>query len=381
MSTLPLTLQRSTDQLDNLVKHRGADSISVVMPTYRAGRSVLQNALCYRNLLHRVVAQFSQHGEPEGQVRERLAALFELQRDDDFWQQQTSGVAIYFCDQELTTVALHDTPRAATHVADHFLVSPIAVDAARHRGFFVLTLTWDEADLWQADATQLAALDSELFPVRLRDVVLPADTEEQLRYRTQRSMGTRSQQDRQMVHGQGQGEDSVRADRWHFMREVAGRLSSELRDKPVPLILVATREVAGHWNADTNLPPEHCLYLSAAQISDSQLEQRVVDWIKEDRHRIQQDQATTLERLGTALSHHQASRDVAAIVEAASRGRVEMVLIDAERCGVFEGQRTPPPELSTESINAALLHTLRNGGQIVPIDDGSLQGPLAAIYR
>ena len=73
-----------------------SETCVIIMPTYRAGRSVLQNASYFRLLLNRVVEHFSQEGEAERHLRERLAPLIDLQRDDDFGQQQTAGVRFTF---------------------------------------------------------------------------------------------------------------------------------------------------------------------------------------------------------------------------------------------------------------------------------------------
>ena len=182
---------QSTTRLDQLANHSQPESISIIMPTEQSGRQVQQNAIRFKNLLNEVVAQFVSMGHSQHAAEERITVLREYQRDDTFWQHQSEGLALYFCDGQPSTVQLQHSPEPLVTIADHYFITPVAADSSKSQQSSVLTVTWEEAKLYDAVRGQLAPHDCEQFPVVIRDVVLPPDPEEQLQVRTQRGGGGR----------------------------------------------------------------------------------------------------------------------------------------------------------------------------------------------
>ena len=381
MPTLQPTTDTATAPLEALVQHHQPDSISLTMPTHRAGSQVSQNAILYKNLLREIMDRQVSQGNTESNVQRQLQPLVELQRDHEFWQHQQQGLALYFADGQLHTFALHHSPLRMALVAEQFYLVPLVVDASDYQRFDVLSLNWDEAALWEATRDGLTPSDSKLFPVALRDVVLPPDREEQLQFRTQQGGSRRAGRDEPMFHGQGEGERVIESDRRRFLSQVGKRLAHASGRSSRPLVIVATDELLGHWVAETKHEPVHSIVTSPAQLSDSQLRDRVIEWIAAEGQASAADRSGIHERLGAALAHGQASLELDEILPAAGQGRVAELLVDPQpHISQAPGSHSEPlgPHLR---INQAVLLTLQSSGEVFAARDLPNQSSVAAVFR
>lgn len=368
-------------QLGELVRHQGSDSLSIVMPTYAKGRNVNQNAIRFKNLVRDAMEQLTEGGTARKEIESQFKPLMQRQRDDHFWQHQTAGLALYVHDGHETVVHLRRPPIAAAYLADHFLIRPVALDAAGSQRVLVLAVSWERARLLEA-GTAVSEIESDLFPVELREVILPPDTEEQLQYHSQR-VGIRG--DTAMYHGQGEGEDQQHSDRLRFLAEVGGRLSKYIGTSKRDFVLVATDEVCGHFETRTELTPRLHMAASPDGLNAQQLQSKVLEALEANKGNHQK----LGEQLGTALSHGKASKDLAAILQAATEGRVQYLLVDSSQhvWGSWDEQQQSV-ELANEKkgvelTNLAILRTLQSSGEIIECESGFLgeTHPVAAIFR
>ncbi len=370
MSTLQAT-SHAASKIAELVEQQGEKSISIIMPTYKEGRQVKQNAIRFKNLLSRVVRELEVQGESETQAETRVQLLFDLTLDDHFWQHQSAGVAIFMAHGQVTAVELHDAPAEHATVSEHFYLTPVALDAAGKKNYRVLALTWEEAKLYTATRSEVEPEKNAQFPVALSDVVLPPDAEEQLQVRTQSHSdgGT-------MFHGQGEGEQMIQSDRRRFLSEVGKRMNSLHEQPPLSLILVGTDEVLGEFKSVTKVKASQTVAASPDGLSSQELTNRILSVVNGKDSADAHQQLT--ERLGTALADHRASRDLVEIVEVATTGRIQTLLVNTRLA--TEGQQ---PEVDVcQLVNSAVIRTIQNGGEIVAVTDDVLDTDLiAAIYR
>ncbi len=373
MSTLQTTFPDAMT-IDELVDFVGENSISMIMPTYRAGRQVKQNAIRFKNLLSTVVVKLVEQGESEHAANHRLRSLFNLAREDEFWQHQSSGLAVYLTDDgRITAIALCEEPPELAIVSTHFYLVPVVLEAAGNKDYRVLTLSWEEARLYSANRSHVRAVENRQFPVVLRDVILPPDTEDQLQFRTQgQGNGLRST----MFHGQGKGEGMIESDRKRFLAEVGRRLNNLLEQPPLSLILVGTAEVQGEFLSESNFEPLYRILTSPDGLNEQELFQRVLSVVNEDDST--QASERLVEQLGTALAAGRGSRDLEKIVEAAAEGRVQTLLVSRKlkTDGQELGEKECPP------ANLAVIRTLQTDGNIIAVSSDVLDtADVAAIYR
>ena len=369
----------SSSELTELIDHAQANSLSLLMPTLRTSREVGQNAIRFKNLLKKAVQQLVKSGSSERDAEQRLASLFAKQHDDRFWQHQACGLAVYFAEGVEVTIGLHHSPEERVVVGEHFYITPLAVEVSTYQELTVLALSWDEARLYEASRNAFEAVDTDLFPVALRDVVLPPDGEDQLQFRTQQGAGG----DGAMFHGQGQGEAILQADRRQFLIEVARRMESLYGTGYRSLMLVATNEVAGHLTATTDLKPRHLINASPDGLKLQQLREKVIQEL--DSLEGKQEWG---EQLGSALAQGKATTDLSEILTAATLGRVAQLFVKPRELvwGTWDEERMRADVKDSadkiELVNLAIIKTLQAAGEIIATDEGVLANtPMAAMFR
>lgn len=374
-----------TTDLTELVQQTHENLVSIVLPTYQASRDVEQNAIRFKNLLRQTQQELVRKGVSPGEAERQLTRLSALQRDDHFWQHQSAGLAVYLADDIETIVKLHWSPDEFTMVADHYFVTPVAVDLAAHRLITVLSLTWEQAQLESVTRNESVPVDTDLFPVAMRDVVLAPDPEDQLQFRTQQS-GSGGEA---MFHGQGGGEAIIESDRRHFLTEVGKRLERLYGGRDVQLMLFATDEVAGHWQDVTGIEPLKVISGSPASLNPQQRRERVLETMQKLG-----DQVPWEGQLNAALAGGKGTQEIGEVLTSAANGRVAQLLINprAQIWGRWDAstQQTSLANDSggsdekkhTELINLAVIQTLSSGGEIIPLEDTWFDAVrVAAIYR
>ncbi len=364
--------------LDELVAHENPNSISVLMPTERAGRQVQQNAIRFKNLVNDVAEQLDFEGADAV-----LNPLRALQNDNEFWQHQTEGLAVYACSGEMTKVKLPRSVEPTVYINDNFFVVPLAIQYAQQSEAQVLSLTWDQARTFRLTGESLEEIDDDKFPVTMSDVVLAPDREVQIQNRSHREGGA----DTAMFHGHGAGEESKENDRRHFFNEVGMRIEKVLASSGLPLVLVATEEVAGAFSKWTDCEPSARVAGSSAQMDDNELFRLIESHISRDALKTT-DEDKLREKLGTAMANKLACSGIESVLSAAFTGRVEQLLIAGEPriWGVWDAGNAHVDHhqegVGSELINAAVIQTLRAGGSIVPYSENELEGTsVAAMLR
>lgn len=342
-----------------LADHTGDHSISITMPTFESGRKVNQNAIRFKNLLKSAKEQLESSDADEAVIRERIRALEELQRDDNFWQHQSRGLAVYLDSDQLRTVKLPEPLPEQAHVADTLFVLPIAMFGSSSQSQ-ILKLTWEKAELLATRGKRLQTLESDRLPVSMDDVVLPADKESQLQFRTQQGGDGGA-----MFHGQDKKEDITESDRHRFLSEVSKRLEAELRGTTGDVYVVATEEVYGHFRSMWDGETVH-IAGSPDGLSDDQILKRYSELCAS-----QDGECDGLdEKLSAAVAQGAGTFDVEQILNEALKGRVETLVLDTS---CLESEHAC-------EANEAVRRTLQAGGEIrvCELNDGHACG---AIYR
>ena len=337
--------------------------VSILLPTHRTGREVQQAAIRLKNLL----AQASDQLKSAGRDCSILDPVVSLSTTTDFWQHQADGLAIYLTADQLWAFQLPHSVKERSYVGDSFFLSPLAPQHSRDGHCFALTLTWDEAKLYRCDGESMELVETDLLPAKFHDLVLPRDPEENLQNTSHRSVADTPGTSTAMFHGHGEGEDKIQADRQQYLTRVDDLVSSAVYNSNLPLVVVATKEVGGHFAATTDLTIDAKIDGSPARWSDDKLNEQVRQAISDPSA---QEQANFAERFGTAAAQSLASSDISEVVFAAKHGRIESVMVSES-------------EAVDDLVNLVVIQTLRHGGSVLrgchdSMPDG---GAVAAIYR
>ncbi|MCB1041273.1 MAG: hypothetical protein KDA94_17315 [Acidimicrobiales bacterium] len=339
-----------------------APCVSITMKTQRSGPDTRQGAVRLKNLLKVAREKLTE----AGQDCSILHQIEPLATNQDFWQQQNKGLAIFLTESSCQLIELTQDVDNYVFVGDNFLLLPLIREQSASRRCLVLCITWEEASLFRFDVGSLQIVETDRLPAKYHDLILPRDAEESLQNRTYRRPGLSSGESPAMYHGQGEGEDKIKADRDRYLARIGDEVQTVTGSTDSPLVIVATSEVAGRFAAVTGIHADATIEGSTSQWSEHELQERVQE---DGLERSADSEVDRIERLGAALSQDKASVATEDILEAAKIGRVEALLVCCE-------------DVDVDVANQICCETFRQGGRVthcnthIPGDSG-----LAAFFR
>lgn len=347
-------------QLTELIQKEDGPCASILMRTHRSGRETTQNPIRFKNLVNQAIDQARQNQSP---LLKQLETLAELEHDSDFWQHQNAGLAIYLSDGFEHRLSLAYAPEEHVAIGKHFYILPIASASCGEAEVRALAISWKRSRLFRSDGHTTSEIVDDEFPVTMDELVPATDPEEQLQFTSHRQSG-KGDTSTAMFHGQGEGEDGIESERNQYLSHVGKMVAGRLYNVDQTLLVVATEEVAGHFQAATeSVKVAEVLHASPDGLNAEDLLQRITDAAK--KHNQNRDSVVT-ERLGTALARGSASKDLSKIQAAATEGRIDTLLLGTESS-------------NTEHLNDVVRLTLLGGGKVRKLANSN-DAP-AAIFR
>jgi hypothetical protein len=286
----------------------------------------------------------------------------------DFWQNQGDGLAIYLTPSDCRMFRLNRQVDECVVVGGYFFVQPLISESNASGSYFVLSLSWDEAKLYRSSDESLEIVETAALPAKFDELVLPSDPEESLQNTSHRSVGNTAGTSTAMFHGQGEGEDKIEADRDQYLSIVGSEVAAEIYNSGLPLVVVATSEVCGHFEATTKVKIDAKVDGSPSEWSGDELRELVQKAIAP---RLKADHSGFGERFGTAMANSQASDNLNDVLKAAKNGRIDSLMVCRH-------------DVRCEQTNQAVIETLRGGGDVYQCSPESMPGndaTLAAIFR
>ncbi|KAA5542601.1 hypothetical protein FYK55_13780 [Roseiconus nitratireducens] len=361
--------------------------VSIYLPTSPSGPETRQGAIRLRNLLDRACDQLSEAGYDPA----FLQPLRAKQEDHSFWQHQSYGLCILATAEEIRLLRLPHEVEERVEIDEVPFLKPMLPTQASGGDCFVLTLTWEKANLYRLSEGALEPADASGFPASFDDLIVPRDPEEQLQYSSHRTSGDGSGTSTAMYHGQGEGEQKIEADRNHYLVRIAQLLQPAIYNTGTPLAVFATDEVAGHFDAASESHLDFRIAGSPANLTAEQVKKKVIETISHARSEQEVSSEDFSERFGTALAKAQATTDIEQVVSAALQGRVRSLLVaaDAEIYGTIDesdqtARTSGDPNRGVELGNRAAIAALRSGAEVRRCVAGELPSngrAAAAIFR
>ncbi len=315
--------QLTRDDLARLQSVHESPCISLYQPTHRHLPDRQQDPIRYRNLRSQLESALRQK-YPIRRVRLLLTEYRGLERDGDFWNHRTEGLAILSSPHTFCVFELQRPVRELLVVAQSFYTKPLLRILQSADRYQILCLSRQEVKLYEGNRD---ALDS----VELGDVpsTLTAALGEEL---TAPRVAVRSAPGGATVYyGTGQKSDEMKIDRERFFRAVdRAILEHHSRPSGLPLLLAALPEYHVPFRAVSHNPQ-----LLAASI---QTNPDALDLDQLRRLAWQQVEPIYLQRLATLIDQYQSARprqlasdNLTDVIAATVAGRVGTLLVEADR--------------------------------------------------
>lgn len=386
MTEMPTTLSLTDEVLDGVSSEAEPPCLSLYQPTHRRHPENQQDPIRFRNLVKELDASLRQY-YPAAETRMLLEPFEALSRDAEFWNHTLDGLVVLGAPGFFRTIRVPQRVGELAVVADSFHTKPLRRFLQSVDRFQVLALSLDRIRLLEGNRHALDEV--ELAPDVPRTIIEALGDELTGRHRTIYA-GARGSS-LPAFHGDGGKSDEEDVDTLRFFRAV-DRAVLEHHSKPsgLPLLLAAVPEHHGHFH---QISRNRALLAGGIRLNPDSLstdELRGLAWrAVEPRYRARL--ASLREEFEQARSDDVASDDLTEVAEASASGRVETLLIDADRqiAGRLDGAtgRVELGELSDPRMDD-LLDDLSElvaimGGTVLVIPGAGMPctSGVAAIYR
>lgn len=380
--------------VQDLIDDRGAPRISIFLPTHERGPETKQDPIRLSNLLDEAQRSL-EHGGSGREADEILAPAHSLLKDEDFWQHQSRGLALFLSPDGMRRYRLPIELRERIVVSERFHVKPLLPLLTGDGRFHVLALSQARVRLFDASRDSIRAIDLHDVPESLRDVVGYDWEERSLQFHAA-NRGTNAGPGGGagpgvIFHGQGSAKDDMKPEVRKYIQAVDRGVMRLLNDRSRPLVLAAVDYVAAMFRATSKYPniTDQIVGGNPDRLSPEELRDEA--WkIVEPIFQTARDAATTRYReLGNGNTR-QTSDELETIVPAAFAGRVQTLFVarDVEQWGRYEPETTQlllhGKRLNGDDdlLDVAAAETLVRDGEIYALDAEDMPGsPIAAIFR
>lgn len=376
----------NTPDIEPLLQFQGNICVSLYMPAHKGGPQVQQDPIRLRNLLGKVATELVEADVDTEAINELLTPARELLENNDFWQHQSSGLALFLGDDFFQ---YHQVPIEFDEfisVSHNFYIKPLIPFWTNNGTYYVLALSQNQVRVFEATRSSIKPLNLDSIPTSL-DEALKYDTlEKQFQFHVSKYKGGGAA----VYRGQSAGEVSNRTDVVRFLRAVDRGLKSSLTHTNRPMIFVGVDYLFPMYKEINNYPMllERSVETNPDELNAQELHKWAWPFAQDHfRQSLKQSKVRYLKLAGSAYT----SDRLGDIINAAHDGQIETlfltpgqpkwVIYDAQSRQFTEKDRS---DLRTDSLtNLAALYTLHCGGQVFVTEPGNLptNTTAAAILR
>ncbi|MDP3470440.1 MAG: hypothetical protein Q8S14_01100 [Algoriphagus sp.] len=372
--------------LQELLAVAESPCLSLYMPTHRTHPENLQNPVRFKNLMKELeTSLLTKYSKDE--IEKHLQPLVEITSGDGFWNYTSEGLAIFSSPGYSKAVDLATSPKEMAIVADTFHTKPIQYYLQSTDRFHVLAINRHDIQLFEGNRHSLVELELHaLVPATMTDALGEEKTD---KHSTVASYGGTGAS---MHHGHGGKKEEVDIDSERYFRAVAESVA-EHYSKPtgIPLLLAALPEYH-HLFHQVNKNPlllEDGIKINPTAISIDKM--AAMAWeIMEPEFLKKQEELVS--RYNQSKANGLGSEDIKEVAVALVEGRVDTLLIEADRIIASRITNLVTGNVQNKAINNPRVDDLlddmselaiRMGGQVTVLNPDQMpsESGVAAILR
>jgi hypothetical protein len=361
------------EDLRTLAGIAAAGTVSIYLPTHKAGREIRQDPIRLKKLLDDAVEQLmaAEHRRPDAEAL--LEPARALLADEEFWRFQERGLALFAAPGFFRCEKLPLEPEELVVVAPRLHLRPLFPQLTAEGEFLILAVTAAEARLLHATRAAAREMAIEL-PAGVAEI--SAETDYQTMRHAAPPARPRSAGPVGMPATHNFGEDPEeqrKAQMIEYLRRVINAIEPKVAGRGLQIVLAGQPEAQGHVRAlAKNLPIlEAGIDTNPDSLSPEELHARALELV---RPVLDAGREHEMERLAALLGSGDGRASVVPdeIVKAARHGRVATVFLardehlwgsyaeDEERI-VAHGTPSPDDE---DLLDRAAVETLLHGGRV-----------------
>lgn len=382
------------DEIRSLLETTGHPCVSLFMPTYRAGKEVQQNHIRYKNLLRSAEERLREHGMGNGDLEGLLEPARRLVDDNDFWQHQSEGLAVFLSPETFRTYRLPVEFDEHLVVENRFHLSPLFSLLSGDGHFHIVALSLNQIRLISASRHSAREIDDlPGVPRSLEELWKQTDPQFFRDQPGTHAAGkARTVARSPIIHGHGSGDDNLKAEFVQFFN-LADKALLRYMDRDSPVVLAGVENMVRLYRETTEHPRvlEEGLTGNAEGISPEDLRDKAWEIVEpvflEDRRR-------AAGRYGDLLGTGRSTSRINEILPAVHDGRVDTLFVarGVRLWGTYDPQGREvrlAPEQDRQSnghedlLDLAAVQTFVNGGTVFAVDQQDVPDgqAVAAIFR
>ncbi len=363
--------------------------LSLYMPTHRSHPENLQDPIRYKNLVKQLEGSLLQKHTP-AEARAFLEPFEAFGDDSEFWNHTADGLAVLSADGVFETIIMHGSVEEMAMVADSFHTKPLRQYLQSVGHYHVLGLSLHDIRLFEGDRHSLVEIEPVLQTPK--DIEEGPEGEIPEKQTAASSSGGSVGEGRDTRSGNNEKKDDIDKDAERYFRFIANVIYENYsRPTGWPLLLVALPEHHSLFqkvNKNPLLLPEG-IGISPAGISIEKLKDLAWEFM-EPEYLSQLDKLVG--RFLQAKANGKGSDDMKEVAIAATEGRVDTLIIEADRMiaaritNLVTGN-TQKKDLLNPKVDDLLDDmgelVTKMGGQVMvfPTDKMPSETGLAAIFR
>jgi hypothetical protein len=352
--------------IKELYAQEASPSVSIYIPTYRAGRNQ-EDQLRFKNALKEAHEKLMDAGMDSKAAHKMLANGYELLDQDDFWMHLSDGLAVFVNPDRYEQFILPTDVSPQTQVGQKFYLRPLIPAITGKQRFFLLALSQNEVRFFEGNKYSISpVIIDDLVPENMEEALALDERENNLQ-----SHSGRSNTATPIFHGSGLGKDHKLKRLRQYFRQIDDGLMEMLHDEDCPLVIAGVdylipiyKEVSKYnniINQHIGGNPEH----------DDPIMLHEKAWTILDEFNT--NEVTYLKRsFPELLSRRKASTEFSTILRASEDGQVETLFINKDQ--QIWGQYNAPSRsmmLALKSMHnnedlleRTAMNTLMHGGKV-----------------
>ena len=388
-----------------LARHRGWPSVSIYLPTHRAGAEKDQDRIRLKNLVKRASDELASQGIRAPEVDALLAPATGVLEDDVFWRQTFDGLAMFVSAGEAPVYQVDVTMPEQVVVGSRYFLRPLASAYRGDERFFALAFDRNRARLFKGDRVSIEEIEIKNAPTSLAEETRFDQREESLQYTTHASPESAAGAGPAIGMFHGHGAENVDKDQLlRYASDLEKAVTEAIGpENSVPLVLLGVEYQLVAYRSVNTYPALVAEQVEGAtdELSDHVVHDRALSAL-EPRFAaaVEADLAELREKTGALVSDEPTE-----IVSAAAVGRVKSLFFDqgSGPFGRFDRdlfavsavcsaaprylRETADSEVAAEEcgwdlVDLALAETVLHGGEVHAFsgEDAPVSG-VAAVLR
>lgn len=365
--------------------------ISIYMPTHRVGYEQ-QDPIRLKNLLDEVEERLIRGGMRSPDASELLETTRGLLTNNNFWQHQSDGLAIFIDGKNTITYRLPLDFHELIFIGNRFHIKPILPLLSSDGQFFILAISMNDVRLLEGTRYTVEEIEMENIPTSMREALWFEDPERQLQWHTATQTSFGAGERPAAYHGHGVVENNTKNNILRYFQRVDHGLVNLLQNNDSPLVLAGVDYMLPIYQEANTYHHliEEGIPGNPDDLSAKELHKRAWYLIEPYFIAAQQRAISRYEEL-VGMGKGKASNDIQEVVKAAFYGRVETLIVASgiQLWGDFN-EKSNTVEIHEEFhpgdqdlLDLAALHTINNRGVVYVCSAGEVPGggELAAIFR